>query len=402
MYSHDTFGLGHLRRSRAIANALVSDQPNLSVVIMSGSPVIGNFDFGTGVDYVRLPGVVKQADGDYTSLSLNVGLDDAVRLREAIIFETARVFEPDVFIVDKEPTGFRGEILRTLDMLQGRGCRLVLGIRDVMDEPAYLVPEWERKGAAAALTTYYDQVWVYGLRDVYEPLAALDLPPTVRERLLYTGYLERSLPSESHLTKYPKLTKQPFLLVTTGGGGDGEALIDWVVSAYEADARLPVPALVVFGPFIDRARRKALNDRIRKLSNMDAIAFDSKIEHLMNRAEAVVAMGGYNTFCEVLSLDKRALIVPRTRPRLEQFIRASQAEQLGVVSMLVDPSETGGERDPMVMAKALRTLLQQRRPSEAYPQGLLGGLDRIRSITRPWLGHAARRARMPVLAAAAE
>lgn len=48
IYSHDTFGLGHLRRSRAIANALVAERPGVSVVIISGSPVIGNFEFGSG------------------------------------------------------------------------------------------------------------------------------------------------------------------------------------------------------------------------------------------------------------------------------------------------------------------------------------------------------------------
>jgi predicted glycosyltransferase len=58
IYSHDTFGLGHLRRSRAIANRLVQRNPEASIVIISGSPIIGSFEFGDGVDYVRVPGVV--------------------------------------------------------------------------------------------------------------------------------------------------------------------------------------------------------------------------------------------------------------------------------------------------------------------------------------------------------
>src|SRR5215210_7253498 len=150
IYSHDTFGLGHLRRSRAIANALVSERPGVSVLIISGSPVIGNFEFGSGVDYIRIPGVTKLPDGDYRSLNLNVELDEAVGLREALILQAVKSFRPDVFIVDKEPTGFRGEVIPALDYLQQAGCRLVLGIRDVMDEPALLVPEWERKGARTA------------------------------------------------------------------------------------------------------------------------------------------------------------------------------------------------------------------------------------------------------------
>jgi predicted glycosyltransferase len=375
IYSHDTFGLGHLRRSRAIANALVAAWPDASVVILSGSPVIGNFEFGSGVDYVRVPGVTKLPDGNYTSLNLNLSLDDAVGLREALILQTAETFRPDLLIVDKEPTGFRGEILPALEHLRHEECRLILGIRDVMDEPALLVPEWERKGASEALARYYDEIWVYGLEEVYRPLAALDLPAEIAPRITYTGYLRRDLPKEPALTRYPKLMKQPFILVTTGGGGDGDDLIDWVISAYETDPTLEVPAVFVFGPFINRARRRAFVERISRHPKLEALPFDTKIELLMNKATAVVAMGGYNTFCEILSLDKRALIVPRVQPRREQLIRAVEAERLGLLRMLCD---NGGERDSARMAEALRALPRQPRPSEVVVPGLLDGLDVIR------------------------
>jgi predicted glycosyltransferase len=385
IYSHDTFGLGHLRRSRAIANALVDEQPGISVIILSGSPVIGNFEFGSGVDYVRVPGVTKLPDGDYRSLNLNLSLDEAVALRSAIILKTAEMFRPDLLIVDKEPTGFRGELMPALARLSDYGCRLVLGIRDVMDEPALLVPEWERKGALDALR-YYDEIWVYGLKDIYEPLAALDLPRGVAERITYTGYLGRELPQQPPLSRYPKITKNPFILVTTGGGGDGDELIDWVISAYEADPTLEMPALVVFGPFINRDQRRGFLERIARHPKLDALAFDSKMELLMKRAAAVVAMGGYNTFCEILSLDRPALIVPRTRPRLEQYIRAVEAERLGLVKML---SEDEASRDPLRMAAALHDLPAQAPPSHVVVPGLLDGLDNIRSrfaagLSRRW------------------
>ena len=375
IYSHDTFGLGHLRRSRAIANAIVAEWPDASVVIISGSPVIGNFEFAHGVDYVRIPGVTKLPDGDYRSLNLNLALEGAVSLRRDLILQAVKSFQPDVFIVDKEPTGFRGEILPALDFLKHRGCRLVLGIRDVMDEPALLVPEWERKDATDALMRYYDEVWVYGLKDVYQPLAALDLPAHVQARITYTGYLRREVPQTPSMTRYPKITRRPFILVTAGGGGDGDDMIDWVISAYEADTTINTPALILFGPFINRDQRRSFMERIARNDRLDAIAFDNKIEYLIQKADAVVAMGGYNTFCEVLSLDKRALIVPRTRPRLEQYIRAVEAERLGLACMLTDRDEP---RTPERMAAALHRLLSQPRPSEVVVPGLLDGLDRIR------------------------
>jgi predicted glycosyltransferase len=92
-------------------------------------------------------------------------------------------------------------------------------------------------------------------------------------------------------------------------------------------------------------------------------------------------MGGYNTFCEILSFDQRALIVPRTAPRLEQFIRARQAQEFGLVSMLVDD----GARDVRLMAAALRHLPMQQRPSEVVMPGLLDGMDNVHRLARRWL-----------------
>ncbi|WP_062212684.1 glycosyltransferase family protein [Aureimonas sp. AU12] len=385
IYSHDTFGLGHLRRCRAIANRLVKARGDVSVVIISGSPIIGSFEFGDGVDYVRVPGVVKLPDGNYTTSSLSLDLEETVAMREAIIMATARTLKPDLLIVDKEPTGFRDELLPALAHLKDAGTRIVLGLRDVLDEATTLVPEWERKGAIEALKRYYDHVWVYGLPAIHEPLAAFDLPPEIAARILYTGYLRRELPPKPQSTRYPRLTREPFVLVTTGGGGDGEELIDWVLSAYEADPTIPVGALLVFGPFVHRDRRDNFVERMAKLPKVDAITFDAKIEHLMSRSEGIVAMGGYNTFCEILSLDKRALIVPRRTPRLEQSIRAERAAGLGLVSMLDGAHlETGARRDPLMMADAIRNLSARPLPSAAFPAGLLDGLETIERVTRGW------------------
>ncbi|MFT0892137.1 glycosyltransferase family protein [Pseudochelatococcus sp. G4_1912] len=375
IYSHDTFGLGHLRRACAIANAMVADNPAVSVLIISGSPVIGNYEFGPGVDYVRIPGVVKQPDGDYRSLNLNMDLDEAVALRAAIIAKTVEAFRPGLFIVDKEPTGFRGEVMPALELLRARGTRLVLGIRDILDEPALLVPEWARKGATEALATFYDEIWVYGLPQIYAPLQPLALAPDIEERIVYTGYLRREVPRESRLSRYPNITQDPFILVTTGGGGDGEDVIDWVISAYETEDAPTIPALIVFGPFLNRECRNGFMARIARIPQLDAIGFDSKLEVLMDRASGVIAMGGYNTFCELLSFDKPALIVPRTRPRLEQYIRAVQAQRIGLVRML---SEEGEMRDPERMAQAIKGLLGQGRPSDVVVPGLLDGLAVIK------------------------
>jgi len=380
IYSHDSFGLGHLRRCHAIAQSLVARRKGLSVLILSGSPIIGSFDFRSRVDFVRIPGVIKLRNGEYSSLSLHIDIGEVLEMRASIIQHTAKVFNPDLFLVDKEPLGLRGEIHETLRMLKRNGTQCVLGLRDVMDDPALLAREWERKQPVPALRDLYDEIWVYGLPQICNPLAGIDLPETVRAKITYTGYLRRD-PSENGTAAMSKPQfDEPYLLVTTGGGGDGESLIDWVLRAYEVDPEIPHPALLVFGPFMAPRRRENFQKRVERLERVKAITFDTHVEDLMRDAAGVVAMGGYNTFCEILSLDKPALIVPRRKPRMEQYIRASRAQQLGLVTMLSDEYVRNARR----MARALRELPHQNRPSTVVVPGLLDGLDNIYRMVDVW------------------
>ena len=387
IYSHDSFGLGHLRRCRAIAHSLARHRKDVSVLILSGSPIIGSFDFRARVDFVRVPGVIKLRNGEYTSLSLHLDIEQTLAMRASIIQHTAEIFAPHLFLVDKEPLGLRGEVKDTLAMLKKSGTRLVLGLRDVMDEPALLVPEWQRKNAMPALRDLYDDIWIYGLPEICDPLADIALPQSVRDKIRFTGYLRRSVPTNLPPTPASELTGEPYLLVTAGGGGDGAGIIDWVVSAYEHDAHLPWSALIVFGPFMAPERQAGFLERIARLDRVEAITFDAHMEKLMARAAGIVAMGGYNTFCEILSFDKRALIVPRTKPRLEQFIRASKAQELGLVRMLTDDSDGEGPYETRAgdMAEALRRLPEQPRPSDVVVPGLLDGLPNVNRMADIYL-----------------
>jgi predicted glycosyltransferase len=381
IYSHDTFGLGHLRRCRTIAHSLVERFPDMSVLILSGSPIIGSFDFRTRVDFVRIPGVIKLKDGEYTSLNLGIAFEQILSMRAEIIRHTADIFAPDIFIVDKEPLGLRGEVQETLALLKRRGARLVLCLRDVMDEPSSLAPEWERKKVTPALNHLYDEIWVYGLPQICDPLEGIEVPRRVRRKMVYTGYLRRSVASRRPTHRLPEVTERPYILVTTGGGGDGEGLIEWVLRAYEAERRMPYPALLVLGPFMQPEKQAEFMARVERLGDVAAITFDAQMEELEANAIGVVAMGGYNTFCEILSLDKRAVLVPRTAPRMEQYIRAARAQELGLVRMLEDE----GRYDPAVMIRALRDLPRQRRPSEIVVPGLLEGLDNVNRLVEPWM-----------------
>ena len=175
MYSHDSFGLGHLRRCRTIAHALVEDYRGLNVLIISGATIAGAFDYRARVDFVKIPSVIKLRNGEYTSLNLHIDITETLKIRASIIRHTAEAFRPDLFLVDKEPLGLRGEVAETLQFLKSRGVPLVLGLRDVMDDPLLLEPEWRRKKALPALRDLYDDIWIYGLPQICDPLAGLSV-----------------------------------------------------------------------------------------------------------------------------------------------------------------------------------------------------------------------------------
>lgn len=375
MYSHDTFGLGHLRRCRTIAHALVEEFKGMSVLIISGSQIAGAFDYRARVDFVKIPSVIKLRNGEYSSMSAHMDLSDTIAMRRSIIRHTAETFQPDIFIVDKEPMGLRGEVEETLAYLKAHGTTLVLGLREVMDAPHLLAAEWAVNDVMGRIDRYYDSIWVYGPPEFNNPLAGLEVPQRVLERMEYVGFLQRHAQRNAATGSRDR---GDYVLVTTGGGGDGTELVRDVINAYRHDPNLPPRALIVLGPYMPAEARAEFLRMGPAIPQIEVIEFDSRMEDLIAGARAVVAMGGYNTFCEILSFDKPALIVPRTTPREEQLLRARRAAQLGLIDMLL-PEESA---DPARMAGALRALTDRPAPSSSGEALRLEGLPNIARLVR--------------------
>ncbi|RWX05166.1 hypothetical protein EHI45_30735 [Rhizobium leguminosarum] len=378
MYSHDTFGLGHLRRCRAIAHALVEDYRGLNILIISGATIAGAFDYRARVDFVKIPSVIKLRNGEYTSLASHIDLHETLKMRESSIRHTAETFQPDIFIVDKEPMGLKGEVEDTLAYLKARGTVLVLGLREIMDAPHLLEAEWKKNSIMQKIDQYYDSVWVYGPPDFYDPLIGLDVPASLRRKMDFVGFLQRSV---SRGKTSINARKDNYILVTTGGGGDGSDLVHDVMNAYEADPTLTQKALVVLGPYMPAAERAKLVQKGEAISYIEVIEFDNHMEELIDSATGVVAMGGYNTYCEILSFDKPALIVPRVKPREEQLLRAQRASELGLVDMLLPEQSV----DPTIMAEALKRLPFRQPPSKSGGNMRLEGLDHISQTVGRWI-----------------
>jgi predicted glycosyltransferase len=140
----------------------------------------------------------------------------------------------------------------------------------------------------------------------------------------------------------------------------------------------------VMGPFMPSEQQSEFKARASRLPNMQVHTFLPNLDAVMSKAAAIVGMGGYNTFCEILSADRPALIVPRTVPRLEQWIRADRMSRRGVVNTISEADAA----DPAVMAKALAALPSRPRPSAAGLAGLLDGFPTINRMMDGWLPRA--------------
>lgn len=345
-YSHDTVGLGHIRRNVALAAALVRHAEHapgtggIDVLLITGNPEATGLPLPPHTDVVTLPTVAKDAGGGYRSRTLSSPLEDVINIRSALIEATVTAFDPDLMVIDKVPLGVGGELLPTLCRLRaGRRTRVVLGLREVLDDPVRTVAEWEAARSTQVITDYYDAVWVYSDPLVFDPVIEYGLPPVVAGKISYTGYLGTgrrqglSVRGEGG----PEPPAGPYALCTVGGGQDGAELA-------AAFAAAPLPpgwlGVVICGPFMPEKERGRLRRSTAARPELIVHDFVRDADAFLSRAEAVVAMAGYNTACEVLASGRPALLVPRCRPRAEQLIRAKRLAELGAVDTLGDQPPT--------------------------------------------------------------
>jgi predicted glycosyltransferase len=338
MYSHDTYGLGHIRRSMAIARHLSGKEVN--ILILTGSPIAGRYALPDQVDFVRIPGMIKKTNDEYQSLSIRIDPNQALHIRKNIISATAEAFRPDLFIVDKEPLGLKKEVLPTLQWLREHlpETKTVLGLRDILDESSVVCRDWDAKEVYRYLDELYDEIWVYGNQDIYDPITEYKIPQELIPKIYFTGYIPRkpwpTKVRQKIRKRYRVLNEDAFILVTAGGGGDGCELLDHYLSMHDFfPASLPFKTLMITGPFMPKAQREALKKRAGRYG-IKIMPFHPQMEQLIRAADLVISMGGYNTICEILSQRTPALIIPRETPRKEQLIRAEKLSSQGLIDYI--------------------------------------------------------------------
>jgi predicted glycosyltransferase len=355
-------GIGHMRRNLLIAEALARHSSEATILLIAGAREVNAFGVPTGVDCLSLPSLYKQENGQYQARHLDLSLEELIALRSRTIAAALEEFAPHLLIVDKAPRGAVNELDPALRLLRHRNqTRCVLGLRDVLDDPATVRREWDAGGNDEAVRDNYDAVWVYGDPAVYDPVVEYSFAPVVAVKVRYTGYLDQR--QRTHLANIDgaeellvRLVQCPehLTLCMVGGGQDGAQLA-------ETFARVEFPSnmtgVILAGPCMPPEAQKRLDLLVVANPRLRMLRFVTDTDLLLERADRVIAMGGYNTVCEVLSYEKPALIVPRVQPRREQLIRAERLRNLGLLDLL-HPAEL----NPHTLTEWLARELPPRRP----------------------------------------
>jgi predicted glycosyltransferase len=379
VYSPDSNGLGHITRMLAIGTHMAGTLENASVLVVSGSPMPEGFRLAPRLHHIKLPSVARKWQGDYSTRPLRSEAGDLIELRANLIRGAVVDFRPDMILVDREPYGIEHELEAAIGYAKSNLPRtsLVLVLRDILDSREAAIRAWKSGQFTSAIDRFYDRVLVLGTPLIFDMRREYDLPASVCEKLRYCGYvrLPRSPKRRDTVRRDLGLhAGEQLVLVTPGGGPDGAAVLRAYVDAIPSIHPLNgVRSLIVTGPAMDAADRQPVENAAATLPGVEIREFTPDMMSYFDAADVVVCRGDYNTLCEVATLRKRAVVIPRVRPVQEQRIRAERLAAAGIVTTVL-PDALDAPRLAAAVGNELRATTPE-------PSGVLD-LGALRRVTR--------------------
>jgi predicted glycosyltransferase len=247
-----------------------------------------------------------------------------------------------------------------------------------MDDAQTTRIEWEEKGVYQTLKELYSEIWVYGNRELYDPIFEYGISEEVSAKIHFTGYIPRKVPTlegvQNVRREHGLQEGEKLVVVTTGGGGDGFVVMDTYLKMLEsASEPPPFRSVLITGPFMPKAERKNISKRARKLG-VRMYDFYRQMEKIFAAADVVISMGGYNTLCEILSVHTISLVIPREAPRKEQAIRAKTFKNQNLIDYIPWHDLT-----PDRLGRKLLELLDNPQPySHSVAQFRLTGIETMK------------------------
>lgn len=341
MYSHDGFGLGHLKRNYTIAQALTTQFPTSNALLIMGHAELPFRNIPKNIDFIKLPSIVKVDHEVWQPRSLPLDAETTKKFRSSLILNIVEHYKPNIFLVDYVPKGVWGELIPTLSYLktQSPKTRIVLGLRDIIDDPMRTRQRWESGHTYEVIEKFYDEVLIYGSQQLYDTAEQYGLSPAIQKKVHYCGYVCAGEPqiTKEQVRQRLGINGKTFIVVTAGGGKDAFPMMKYTLQGLTAIKNtLSFEALIITGPLMCPKERHILQ-ALAVETNSSVIDSTPDILNYMNSADLLITMGSYNTLMEALKLKKRLLVIPRKEPSAEQHIRSNLFAQKGLLNCINDP-----------------------------------------------------------------
>lgn len=343
VYSHDAYGLGNIRRMLAICKSLLKSIPNLSILLVSGSPMLQSFRLPQGLDYIKLPCLNRGSSGEMAVKYLNADIESILNLRSELILAAAKNYQPDLVLVDKKPSGIRGELNSTINYLKHHlpNTKFILLLRDILDTPEKTIQEWQKENYYQIVESIYDRILVVGMPEIFDLCQEYQFSQEIASKVRFCGYIRKESGLKNRRTIRQELgiqSNEKLVLVTPGGGEDGYFLVnnylDGLAKERDRFVNQKIRSLIFCGAEMPPEQQQKIYQKAQSLPGVTVLEFTNDLMSYVNTADAVICMCGYNTITEVLQKGKKAIVVPRIKPGQEQLIRAQSLAKAGLIKMI--------------------------------------------------------------------
>ncbi|PSB05905.1 glycosyltransferase [Pleurocapsa sp. CCALA 161] len=343
VYSHDAYGLGNISRMLSICKYLLKSISNLSILLISGSPMLQSFRLPQGLDYIKLPCLNRGSSGEMAVKYLNADIESILNLRSELILAAAKNYQPDLVLVDKKPSGIQGELKSTIDYLKNYlpNTKFVLLLRDILDTPEKTIQEWHKENYYQIVESTYDRLLVVGMPEIFDLVQEYQFSQAIASKVRFCGYIRKDSGLKNRRTIRQELgikSNEKLVLVTPGGGEDGYYLINNYLTGVAQNqayfSQQKIRSLIFCGAEMSPEQQQQIYQQARQLPGVTTLEFTNDLMSYVNTADMVISMCGYNTITEVLQKGKKAIVVPRTKPGQEQLIRAQAMAKAGLIKMI--------------------------------------------------------------------
>jgi predicted glycosyltransferase len=326
----DGSDVGQTCRFSCICDHFLKSIPGASILLVSGLGNMEIFPSSEPLNYIQLP-TLDQPENNLARI---------VKLRSDIILLAALDFNPDIFLVDETPYGTAGELEKTIAYLRSSSSqtKLVLLLKDVLDHPDVVVPQWQADGHYKAFIDDYDQILVLGMREVFNVPRHYHFSAAIKNKTQFCGYIRYAANYQHIQTVRKDLQMLPHQRLVVVAPDSGEHSYGVIATYLQGIALLTHPEQIQTVIFLDPKMPEAKQNTLLEAANLlEQVVIKPLADDLMDyliAADAVVSMGNYDRLCQIFSAATPAIVIPQASSSHEQLIRTICLKKLGLLKAI--------------------------------------------------------------------